>query len=142
MSYSMSAEWLLTHATLWLKTLGSGSCGLAGVGTFGQLKGFCRYKSEVCLSNQKRRGIRLRNNLEGFNEFGERFYQPAAVAIMQNQISDLQNGKPTMMCTASAAKGRAMARNRSVGRTRLNCWSSRMVNGRCGGSLPSGCRRM
>ena len=72
---------------------------------FGQLKRFFRYKSEVRLSNQKRRGIRLRNNLEGFNEFGERIYQPAAAAITQNLSSGLQKGKPVMMCMASAAKG-------------------------------------
>lgn len=36
---------------------------------------------------------RLRNNLEGFNQFDEKFYKPAGIAIEKRRIEDLQRGK-------------------------------------------------
>ena len=37
--------------------------------------------------------FRLRSNMEGFEEFEEKFYKPASAAILQTQIDDLQIGK-------------------------------------------------
>ena len=37
--------------------------------------------------------FRLRSNMEGFNEFEEKFYKPASAAILQTQMDDLQMGK-------------------------------------------------
>lgn len=36
---------------------------------------------------------RLRSNIEGFEEFEEKFYKPASVAILQTQMDDLKMGK-------------------------------------------------
>jgi hypothetical protein len=41
--------------------------------------------------------FRLRSNLEGFNEFEEKFHKPAYFAVMQNQLNDLQSGKRVMV---------------------------------------------
>ena len=40
---------------------------------------------------------RLRNNIEGFNEFEEKFYKPASDAILKNQIDNLQIGKKILI---------------------------------------------
>lgn len=37
--------------------------------------------------------FRLRSNMEGFNEFEEKFYKPASAAILQTQMDDLRMGK-------------------------------------------------
>ncbi len=41
--------------------------------------------------------FRLRSNLEGFNEFEEKFLKPAYIAVMQNQLNNLQSGKQVML---------------------------------------------
>jgi hypothetical protein len=40
---------------------------------------------------------RLRSNIEGFNEFEEKFYKPASDAILKNQMDNLQMGKKILI---------------------------------------------